>query len=41
MTPYANPKRGALAYSLDANAFARQQITGLGSFTALAALPKT
>jgi hypothetical protein len=31
----------ALAYSLDANSFARQQITGLSSFTALAALPKT
>jgi hypothetical protein len=30
----------ALAYSLDSNAFARQQIAGLGSFTALAALPK-
>jgi hypothetical protein len=30
----------ALAYSLDTNAFARQQITGLGSFFALAALPK-
>jgi hypothetical protein len=35
----------ALAFSLDANAFAQQQIagtgTGLGAFTALAALPKT
>lgn len=30
----------ALAYSLDAGAFARQQIGGLGSFTALAVLPK-
>lgn len=30
----------ALAYSLDSNAFARQQITGLGSYTAIVALPK-
>jgi hypothetical protein len=30
----------ALAYSLDSNAFARLQITGLGSYTALVPLPK-
>ena len=35
-----NSGAGALAYSLDANAFARQPITGLGRFFALVALPK-
>ena len=31
----------ALAYSLDANAFARQPITGLSKYNVLAALPKS
>jgi hypothetical protein len=35
-----NSGSAALAYSLDANAFARQPITGLGRFFVLVALPK-